>query len=394
MNHLEFFRYHNRLIEFVYRGKSRKGVVMDLIPYHKKKRETDYVFIPHENVEEWRIASEEEREFLQKVIDIRYVSKAAEIMGEYKTKKRNKMENKKNELNTEQVELIDLISNFRKEHSSHLNVYDFAKWEHYLQKLEYALTTHGTDSNFYTQIGISIDGKTNYYKRYLTATDIVYMDECVKKINSLSSDSSKQNITFNIITQKHDHPVDDYSDIKKDDAVEIEVPVSNDYDVWHFVGDRQPEDAFMCIVKMFNEFSDTWTTGTGIFDNGKWEATDSSGESFPVRYWRRCPDFEVEGHYVGLKEDIAKIYTKNKDLNKTLNSIGNLKKIKQGNEECEDVITRALDFNLGDLVVLKSDATKVMTVSDVNSSYAVVCMFWSNDQLVEMEFPIYTIEKI
>jgi uncharacterized protein YodC (DUF2158 family) len=60
----------------------------------------------------------------------------------------------------------------------------------------------------------------------------------------------------------------------------------------------------------------------------------------------------------------------------------------------EDVVTHALDFNHGDLVVLKSDATKVMTVSDVNSSYAVECMFWSNDQMVQMSFPVYTIEKI
>jgi uncharacterized protein YodC (DUF2158 family) len=320
------------------------------------------------------------------------------------------MENKeKIELNTEQIELIDLISNIRKERCSHLNVYKFAEWEHYFQKLEYVLTTHDKDSDFYTQIAITSDGKTNYYKRYLSATDIVDMTECVKKINSLSSDNGEHgeslkrqsilcnkgiNITFNIITKKSEHPIENDSQIYKNvDVTGIDIPELNDYDTWHFVGDRQPEDAFMCIVKMFNEFSDTWTTGTGVYDHGKWEATDSSGESWSVRYWRRCPDFEAEGHYVGLKEDIAKIYAKNKDLNKTL-KIGSLKKIEQGNEECEDVITRALDFNLGDLVVLKSDATKVMTVSDVNSSYVVECMFWSNDQLVEMGFPIYTIVKI
>lgn len=316
------------------------------------------------------------------------------------------MENKEIELNTEQVELIDLISNIRKERCSHLNVYDFANWEHYFKKLERALTEKDVDSDFYTQIAITSDGKTNYYKRYLSATDIVDMTECIQKINSLSSDSGEHgeslkrlsilcnkgiNITFNIITNKSEHPIENDSHIyKKFDVTRIDIPKLNDYDTWHFVGDRLPKDTFMCIVKMFNEFSNTWTTGTGVFDNGNWEATDSSGESFPVRYWRRCPDFNgVQDAYVGLKEDIAKIYAKNKDLNTQT-----LKQFTNKNEEGVHDITYTLDFNLGDLVVLKSDATKVMTVSDVNSSYAVECMFWSNDQMVQMSFPVYTIEKI
>jgi uncharacterized protein YodC (DUF2158 family) len=431
------------------------------------------------------------------------------------------MENKEIELNTEQVELIDLISNIRKERCSHLNVYDFANWEHYFKKLERALTEKDVDSDFYTQIAITSDGKTNYYKRYLSATDIVDMTECVKKINSLSSDIGEHgeslkrlsilcnkgiNITFNIITNKSEHPIENDSHIyKKVDVTGIDIPKLNDYDTWHYVGDRLPKDTFMCIVKMFNEFSDTWTTGTGIFDNEKWEATDSSGEGWSVRYWRRCPDFEAEGHYVGLKEDIAKIYAKNKAFNnpnetqieelkqvndestmtfknkekqsyktnkimsseiktenkliKSFIAVGDVIEVEHCGElttykvekfevipnslygptefvihvkfsynngvssiECtsdnfkyvrhishadnnddiesetlnrtEDVVTRTLDFNLGDLVVLKSDATKVMTVSDVNSSYAVECMFWSNDQMVQMSFPVYTIEKI
>jgi uncharacterized protein YodC (DUF2158 family) len=188
--------------------------------------------------------------------------------------------------------------------------------------------------------------------------------------------------------------------LKENDMKEVENNSNTDetkkawhegYNNWIFVGDRQPKDAFMCIVKMFNEFSDTWSTGTGIFDNGKWEATDSSGESWPIRYWRRCPEFEAEGCYVDLKEDIAKIYAKNKDFdNLSETQIGGQKHW----DRTEDVVTRTLDFNLGDLVVLKSDATKVMTVSDVNSSYAVECMFWSNDQMVQVSFPVYTIEKI
>lgn len=231
------------------------------------------------------------------------------------------MQNKEEiKLNTKQIELTDLISNIRKACCSHLNVYDFANWEHYFQKLGRALTEKDVDSEFYTQIAITSDGATNYYKRYLSATDIVVMTECVKKINNLSSDSGKHSevlkrqsilcnkgirITFNIITNKSDHPIENDSQIYKNvDVTGIDIPELNDYDTWHYVGDRLPKDTFMCIVKMFNEFSDTWTTGTGVFDNGEWEATDSSGESFSVRYWRRCPDFEAEGHYVGLKEDI------------------------------------------------------------------------------------------
>lgn len=330
------------------------------------------------------------------------------------------MENKeKIELNTEQIELIDLISNIRKERCSHLNVYKFAEWEHYFQKLEYVLTTHDRDSDFYTQIAITSDGKTNYYKRYLSATDIVDMTECVKKINSLSSDSGEHgeslkrqsilcnkgiNITFNIITKKSEHPIENDSQIYKNvDVTGIDIPKLNDYDTWHFVGDRLPKNAsFMCIVKMFNEFSDTWTTGTGVYDHGKWEATDSSGESWSVRYWRRCPDFdEVEGHYVGLKEDIANLYSKTAigfDKNGILKgyqmSEANSEYSQQLNNANEDSITRDLDLHRGDLVVLKSDATKVMTVIDVNESCMVSCMFWSNDQLVQMSFPIYTIVKI
>lgn len=75
MDHLEFFRYHNRLIEFTYKGIREKGVVLDVIPYSQKKQETDYAFIPYEHLETWRNASDIQRRQLEKTVDIRDISK-------------------------------------------------------------------------------------------------------------------------------------------------------------------------------------------------------------------------------------------------------------------------------------------------------------------------------
>jgi hypothetical protein len=49
------------------------GVVLDLIPYFKKQRETDYVFIPQEFIETWRNASPDGRQEIQQIIDIKYI---------------------------------------------------------------------------------------------------------------------------------------------------------------------------------------------------------------------------------------------------------------------------------------------------------------------------------
>ena len=76
MNHLEFIKYHNRHISFTYKGKTKTGVVLNLIPYNKKKNGTDYVFIPTKYLKDWKIASKVKRKNLQQVIDIRYISSA------------------------------------------------------------------------------------------------------------------------------------------------------------------------------------------------------------------------------------------------------------------------------------------------------------------------------
>ncbi|WP_341902165.1 hypothetical protein [Fluviicola taffensis] len=80
MDHLEFFPYHNRLIEFIYLGKRKKGVVLDAIPYSEKRVGTEYAFIPVGNLITWRDASEAEKKQLQETIDIKNISKA-ELSG-------------------------------------------------------------------------------------------------------------------------------------------------------------------------------------------------------------------------------------------------------------------------------------------------------------------------
>lgn len=82
MDHLELFRYHNRLIEFTYKGKYKKGVVLDVIPYSQKERETDYAFIPFEHLETWRNASDTERRQLEETVDIKYIS-SAELLHQH-----------------------------------------------------------------------------------------------------------------------------------------------------------------------------------------------------------------------------------------------------------------------------------------------------------------------
>lgn len=74
MDHLEFFPYHNRLIEFTYQGKRKKGVVLDVIPYSQKKQSTEYAFIPFEHLETWPNASQTEKKRLQETIDIKNIS--------------------------------------------------------------------------------------------------------------------------------------------------------------------------------------------------------------------------------------------------------------------------------------------------------------------------------
>ena len=74
MNHLGFIKYHNRHIEFSYKGKKITGVVLDIIPYNKKKNGTDYVLIRTENLEKWKTARKLARQALQETIDIRHIT--------------------------------------------------------------------------------------------------------------------------------------------------------------------------------------------------------------------------------------------------------------------------------------------------------------------------------
>ena len=80
MNHLIFLPYHNKLIKFRYSGEWKIGVVLDEIPYNRKKKSTEYIYIPSENLAAWRTADrtddQKAKEGLQEVIDILNISEA------------------------------------------------------------------------------------------------------------------------------------------------------------------------------------------------------------------------------------------------------------------------------------------------------------------------------
>ena len=84
MTHQQFFPFHNRLIRFSKKdGVYLEGVIVDLIPYSKKKKDTDYIFIPIENLEEWKNADDRGdsslKLTLQFTIDIKDIVDAAKI---------------------------------------------------------------------------------------------------------------------------------------------------------------------------------------------------------------------------------------------------------------------------------------------------------------------------
>lgn len=54
MNFLEFLPCHNRLIKFRYKGETLEGVVIDVIPYDIKKKESEYLFIPNDQLGKWK----------------------------------------------------------------------------------------------------------------------------------------------------------------------------------------------------------------------------------------------------------------------------------------------------------------------------------------------------
>mgnify|MGYP003650757118 FL=1 len=60
---------------------------------------------------------------------------------------------------------------------------------------------------------------------------------------------------------------------------------------WKNVKDELPTNTYECIVKMWNEFNDTWVTGIGIYDlpTEKWEVVDGFGYEYTVKFWFKTP---------------------------------------------------------------------------------------------------------
>ena len=53
-----------------------------------------------------------------------------------------------------------------------------------------------------------------------------------------------------------------------------------------------PTNTFECVVKMWNQFNDTWVTGIGIYDipTKQWEVSTNIGEQYPVHFWFAVPN--------------------------------------------------------------------------------------------------------
>jgi len=53
-----------------------------------------------------------------------------------------------------------------------------------------------------------------------------------------------------------------------------------------------PTNTFECVVKMWNQFNDTWVTGIGIYDipTKQWEVSSNIGEQYPVHFWFAVPN--------------------------------------------------------------------------------------------------------
>ena len=65
---------------------------------------------------------------------------------------------------------------------------------------------------------------------------------------------------------------------------------------WIDVKNELPTNTFKCIVKMWNQYSDTWVTGIGIYDvpTQQWEVSSSLGVEYPVHFWMQVPEFLEE----------------------------------------------------------------------------------------------------
>ena len=58
------------------------------------------------------------------------------------------------------------------------------------------------------------------------------------------------------------------------------------------VKNELPTNTFECVVKMWNQFNDTWVTGIGIYDipTKQWEVRDSGLGIYSVRFWLEVPN--------------------------------------------------------------------------------------------------------
>lgn len=191
-----------------------------------------------------------------------------------------------------------------------------------------------------------------------------------------------------------------YSEIKtcgdKSDKTQF-----NDYEVWHFVGDRLPKnESFMCIVKMYNEFSDTWTTGIGVFNSqsNEWEATDSCGENWSVRYWRRCPEFIHEGHYAAMKESFKSETKSSETTNIEDNPIkswinSELESYRLvGSEGNEDIVGNSVEFQCGNIVKSKIGGSSMGVTKVFNKELE--CIYYVDGRWIREKFPIDMMIKV
>lgn len=204
-----------------------------------------------------------------------------------------------------------------------------------------------------------------------------------EQCEALLSEINRTNEAIGIKTETETKIINDVEDTTTFD----------DYEVWHFVGDRLPKnESFMCIVQMFNHFSDTWSTGTGVFNaqSNEWEATDSCGEKWPVRYWRRCPDFEgIKGHYTVMKES-SKVETKSSNITTNEDSITV--------EDNEDenikawIVNPSGEFQSGNIVRAKIGGPN-MGVTKVFDK-ELECIYYVNGSWVKERFPLDMMIKI
>ena len=58
------------------------------------------------------------------------------------------------------------------------------------------------------------------------------------------------------------------------------------------VKNELPTNTFECIVKMWNQFNDTWVTGIGIYDipTKQSEVRENEFGIYPVHFWFAVPN--------------------------------------------------------------------------------------------------------